>query len=95
VIDAAGGWFRHRPGTLHFLTHGIATVDSVCIKLNSDLIRVETVQKDFDFKEVVVRAGFDLQVSKAQPGPFLLQCPAPVNYLFALRSFIGSTFPVG
>jgi hypothetical protein len=55
--------------TLHFHPYGIATADSVRIKLNSRRIRIEIVQKDFDFKHVAARAGFDPQAAEAQRAP--------------------------
>jgi len=54
-----------RPRALHFLAYGVGAVYSVRIKLDSHRIRVEIVQKDFDFKQVVVPVGFDPQVSEA------------------------------
>src|SRR5208282_758371 len=69
AIDAAAGCVGDRLHALHFHPYGIAAVDSVRVELNSRRIRVEIVQKDFTFKRVVARVGFDPQVSEAQRAP--------------------------
>ena len=61
LVDTALGRARKQARPLHFLPYGIAAVVAVRIKLNSHRIWVEIAQKDFDFKCVVVRVGFDPQ----------------------------------
>jgi hypothetical protein len=65
VIDAPAGCVKLRSRALHFHPYGIATADSVRIKLNSHRVRIEIVQKDLDFKHVLVRISFDPQVAEA------------------------------
>jgi hypothetical protein len=65
VIDAAAGCLWWPSGALHFHPYRIASVDSVRIEFNSHGILVEIVQKDFNFKHVVVRAGFNPKVAEA------------------------------
>src|ERR1019366_320576 len=95
LIDAAAGWGSKNPRTPHFLPYGTASVDSVRIKLNSHRIRVEIVQKDFDFKHGAVRVGFDAQVSEAQRAPLPIDCMLPIDDLPADCAFIGNAQMVG
>ena len=95
MVDAAIGCARKQSRPLHFSPYGIGAVDSVRIKLNSHGVRVQIVQKDFDFKHVVVRVGFDTQVSEAQRAPLPIHGMLPLDYLPADCAFIGSAQTVG
>jgi hypothetical protein len=50
----------------HFLPQTIAAADSVRMQLDAHRIRIGIVQKEFDFKPVLVRIGLYPQVAKAQ-----------------------------
>ena len=82
---------------MHFISSRTASPasDSVRIKLDSHRIRVEIVQKDVDFKQVVVCVGFNPHVSEAQRTPLLIQRMLPIDHLPAHCAFICSALAVG
>jgi hypothetical protein len=95
VVDAAVGYARKQSRPLHFLPYGIAAVDSVRIKLDSHRILAEIVQKNFDFKHVVIRGGFDMPASEAQRSPLPIDCMLPIDHLTADCAFVCSAFTAG
>jgi len=69
---------------LHLLPHRDTAVYSVGIKLDAHRLRVEIVQKDFNFKHVVVHVGFDPQVSDTLRALLPIDRMLPIYYLRAL-----------
>jgi len=80
---------------LHFHPYGIAAADSFRIHFDSRRMRVEIVQKEFDFKPMLARAGLHPPIAEAQGVPLPIHVMPPIDHLPAHRALIRRALTIG